>query len=105
MKALVVLVLLVLSVNSFASIGTRPPVSDLVKQEVMRSELSKSVQADALVLVSFKVDENGQIIIQESNTDNEVVCAQVMQILHKMVLPLSNALDEVYQLKFVFRWI
>lgn len=105
MKTFVAAFLIVLSFNSFASNDSKPPISDLVKQEIMRSELNKTFQADALVLVSFKVDENGQIIIQESNTDNDAICAQVMQILHKMVLPVSNALDEVYQLKFVFRWI
>jgi hypothetical protein len=105
MKSLVALCVLALSLSSYASSGSKPPIIDLVKQEVLRSDLQVSANENAVVLVSFKIDENGQILIQESNTNNEDLCAQVMQIINKMVLPVSTALDEVYQMKFVFRWL
>jgi len=105
MKRLVVLCLFAFSLNSFASSGSKPPILELVKQEVLRSDLQVSTNENAVVVVSFKIDENGQILIQESNTNNEDLCAQVIQIINKMVLPVSSALDEVYQMKFVFRWL
>lgn len=105
MKILVAVYILVLSLSSFASSGSKPPITDLVKQEVLRSDLQARANENAVVLVSFKIGENGQILIQESNTNNEDLCAQVMQIINKMVLPVSSALDEVYQMKFVFRWL
>jgi hypothetical protein len=105
MKTLVAVYILVLSLSSFASSGSKPPITDLVKQEVLRSDLQARANENAVVLVSFKIGENGQILIQESNTNNEDLCAQVMQIINKMVLPVSSALDEVYQMKFVFRWL
>ena len=105
MKTFVAAFLIALSFSSFASNDSKPPISDLVKEEVMRADIQVSAHENAVVLVSFKVDENGQVLIQESNTNNEVLCAQVMQILNKMVLPIANALDDVYQMKFVFRWI
>lgn len=105
MKTFVAAIFIALSFSSFASNNSIPPISDLVKQEVMRADIQVSAYENAVVLVSFKIDENGQVQIQESNTNNEVLCAQVMQILNKMVLPVANALDDVFQMKFVFRWI
>lgn len=105
MKSLVALCLLAFSLSSYASSGSKPPITDLVKKELNCSDLQVTANENAVVLVSFKVDENGQVLIQESNTNNEDLCEQVMQILNKMVLPVSNAIDEVYQMKFVFRWL
>ena len=105
MKTFVASLFILLSCSAFASNDSKPPISDLVKQEVMRADIQVSAHENAVVLVSFTVDENGQVHIQESNTNNDFLCAQVMQILNKMVLPITNALDEVYQMKFVFRWL
>lgn len=105
MKTFVAAFFIALSFSSFATNDSKPPISDLVKQEVMRADIQVSAHENAVVLVSFKIDENGQVQIQESNTNNDVLCAQVMQILNKMVLPVATALDEVYQMKFVFRRI
>jgi plastocyanin domain-containing protein len=105
MKCLVAACLLAFSLNSFASSGSKPQITDLVKQEVLRSDLQVFANDNAIVIVSFKIDENGQILIREANTNNENLCNQVMQIINKMVLPVTAALDEVYQIKFVFRWL
>jgi hypothetical protein len=105
MKSLAVLFLLALSLSSYASSGSKPPITELIRQEVLRSDFQVSANENAVVVVSFKIDENGQILIQESNSSNDELCAQVMQIINKMVLPVSSALDEVYQMKFVFRWL
>jgi hypothetical protein len=105
MKCLVSLFFLMLSISSFASSGSKPPITDLVKQEISRSDLQVSSTQSSVVLVSFKVDAYGHVLIQETNTNNEDLCAQVMKILSRMVLPVSFALDDVYQMKFVFRWL
>jgi hypothetical protein len=105
MKCLVALFFLMLSISSFASPGSKPPITDLVKQEISRSDLQVSSTQSSVVLVSFKVNAYGQVLIKETNTNNEDLCAQVMKILSRMVLPVSSALDDVYQMKFVFRWL
>lgn len=105
MKTFAAVFLMALSFNYFASSGSKPPISELVKQEVKRADIQVSGYENAMVVVSFTVDENGQVQIQESNTNNEVLCAQVMQILSKMVLPVTQAFEEVYQMKFIFRWL
>jgi hypothetical protein len=103
MKTFVVAFFVVLSLSSFASSGSKTPLSAWIKQEIKRANIQVSGHENAIVLVSFKVDENGQVQIQDSNTNNDVLCAQVLQILNKVVLPVTSTFDEVYQMKFVFR--
>ncbi len=80
-----------------------PPIDWFLQQEINYPDFAKLNNEQGTVLVNFSVDQNGKILVKQTNSDNDALCNYVVRKLTALMLSNPEEANREYNMKFVFR--
>jgi hypothetical protein len=102
MKAMITIIAILTASILGKAEPTIPPIEQMIKNQICYPDDAKMNNEEGMVLVSFKVNEEGHVIVQETNASNEKLKNYVLGKLTELILP-GYSTNEEFNMKFVFR--
>jgi len=94
--------LVTLSFSSYAG-GPKKTVKEVIKTELNNANFIGEHGETGNLIVEFRINEKGQIIIEDSNSDNDQLANRFAEFIKTIQLDASYYENEVYKLRFAFR--
>lgn len=78
-------------------------VQEKIKSELIKANFVQNVGAFGDVLVELRVDEAGNIFVEDVNSDNDQLASKFVSFVENIKLETSNIAESVLKIRFVFR--